>query len=167
MPEALAAFFRGLQTSGPAKPGVAIACIALAAVIGAGYLAAPHFLDRHADRTLPISNCDPGARVCTANLPDGGALEFSVTPRPPRALAPLALDAALAGDEATLEVRFTGSEMEMGEIRTPLVASGKRFGGQATLPVCASGTMKWLATVVVTRQSKRMAVPFTLEVPGR
>ena len=135
-------------------------------IVAASTLIAPR-LRTHADQTLPISSCDPGVQTCTASLPDGGTLEFSVAPQPPRALTQLQLTAALSNaGENRIEVAFTGSEMEMGEARAPLTAVGRRFGGQAMLPVCASGTMQWLATVIVTREGHRTAVPFRFEVAG-
>ncbi len=134
---------------------------------GIGYKIAP-FLLPQADVTLSVSTCNPGFKVCTAVLPDGGELEFLIEPRPIRALAQLKLQATIKGiDVRKVEVNFDGTQMIMGYNRVTLAGSNGHFSGQAILSVCVSGPMEWEATVLIKTGNKRIAVPFRFEVSGR
>jgi hypothetical protein len=55
--------------------------------------------------------------------------------------------------------------MNMGHNRSELMATGAgRFAGAASLPVCVSGRMTWIATVQVETDRQRIAVPYRFDV---
>ncbi len=110
--------------------------------------------------------CDLQRRACPATLPDGGRLEFSITPRPIPFLQALRVEVTVTGGEAKkVEVDFAGATMNMGYNRSELSATRPgRFAGEASLPVCVSGGMTWVATVVVETDRQRIAVPYRFDV---
>ena len=137
------------------------------AILGViGYRLAP-LLSPKADIALPLSSCKLEQQSCTATLPDGGELEFSIEPRPIPALKPLQLQASFRGSEVRkVEVDFAGTEMKMGYNRPQLTGqpgSSRRFSGQASLPVCITGSMEWDATVLVDTGTALVAVPFRFQ----
>lgn len=130
-----------------------------------GYRYAPQLTPK-SDVTLPPSDCNLNLGPCMIRLPDGGQLEFAIDPRPIPALKPLKL-LALAHDldVARIEVDFNGVDMKMGFNRPQLESIGDgRFTGQASLPVCITGTMQWDATVIVETKRAVVAAPFRFEV---
>lgn len=134
-----------------------------------GYKLAPLFNPK-TDVMLPLSGCNLSQQVCAATLPDGGQLEFAIEPRPIPALKPLKLQVTIQGSEPRkVEVDFAGTDMKMGYNRPALesVAGQRgRFGGQAVLPVCITGTMDYDATVLVETGKALVAVPFRFSVSG-
>jgi hypothetical protein len=133
------------------------------AILGVvGYHFAP-LLSPRTDVALALSECNLGQQVCVATLPNGGEMEFSIEPRPIPVLKRLQLQTIFRGIEVRkVEVDFTGSEMKMGYNRAQLErqSGGDRFVGQASLPVCITGTMQWDATVLVDTGKAIVAVPF-------
>ena len=132
------------------------------AILGVvGYKLAP-LLNPKTDLTLPLAACDLGRQACLVDLPDGGKVEFAIEPRPIPALKPLRLQANVTGLEARkVEVDFAGVDMKMGYNRPALTATGNgRYSGQATLPVCITGTMEWDATLLIETAKAVIAVPF-------
>ena len=139
---------------------------ALLATAIAGYLFSPLLLPK-ADVTGVVEpGCDLQQRACPATLPQGGRLELSVTPRPIPFLRPLRVDVSITGVEARkVEVDFAGATMNMGYNRTELAATGPgRHSGETSLPVCVSGSMAWVATVMIETDRQRIAVPFRFDV---
>lgn len=128
-----------------------------------GHQLAP-LINPQTDVTLPLSTCPLAERACVAILPDGGQVELSIEPRPIPLLKPLRLQATFSGTEARkVEVDFAGTQMQMGYNRPQLnreIGRNDRFSGQATLPVCSTGTMEWRATVLVDTGKTIVAVPF-------
>ena len=110
--------------------------------------------------------CDLQRQACPASLPQGGRLEFSVTPRPIAFLQPLHVEVAVTGIKAKkVEVDFAGATMNMGYNRSELATTDRdTYAGQATLPVCVSGRMTWVATVMVETDRQRIAVPYRFDV---
>lgn len=141
--------------------------LALLGVIG--YQLAP-LLDPKTDLTLPLSSCNLGRHACTATLPDGGRLEFSIEPRPIPPLKPLRLQATFSGVEVReVAVDLAGAEMQMGYNRPRLERQSggdERFTGEASLPVCVTGSMAWNVTVIVDTGKAILAVPFRFEIGG-
>lgn len=133
----------------------------LLAILGiVAYKLAP-LLSPKTDIALPLSACNPGLQSCAATLPDGGQLVFSLTPLPVPALKPLQIEVTVRGsDIRQIEVDFAGTDMKMGFNRPLLKKQGDRFVGQASLPVCITGTMDWEATVLVETAQSLIAVPF-------
>jgi hypothetical protein len=110
--------------------------------------------------------CDLQRRACPATLPDGGRLEFSITPRPIPFLQALRVEVTITGIEARkVEVDLAGETMNMGYNRSELSAtSAGRYAGEMSLPVCVSGGMTWAATVIVQTDRQRIAVPYRFDV---
>jgi hypothetical protein len=110
--------------------------------------------------------CDLQQRACGARLPGGEHIELSITPRPIPFLQPLQVEVGIRGMEARkVEIDFAGASMNMGYKRTPLIATGAgRHRGQTSLPVCVSGRMTWVATVLIETDRQRIAVPFRFDV---
>jgi len=121
-----------------------------------------------ADLTLAVAYCNPGLQACTATLPEGGRLEFSIDPQPIRPLQTLHLSVVINGlSVEKVDIDFDGTRMKMGYNRSSLSGSQGRFTGQAILPVCITGPMEWAATVLISTGNRRIAVPFHFEVTGR
>jgi hypothetical protein len=138
--------------------GLILLALALLGVIG--HKLAP-LLNPKADVALPLSACDLSRQPCVAMLPDGGQLEFSIEPRPIPSLKPLMLHATIKGSEVRrIEVDFVGTDMKMGLNRPVLQGGNGQFTGQASLPVCITGTMAWDATVLVETGKAVVAIPF-------
>lgn len=116
----------------------------------------------------PLPGCDLNTRACAAELPGGGHLELSITPRPIPVVKPLQVQVRLTAMLADrIEIDFSGVSMDMGRHRQILVADGLGgFSGQAMLPVCVTGRMAWQATLVVSSAGRRIAVPFVFDAPG-
>jgi len=122
---------------------------------------------------IPISDmtgvvepeCDLQQRACSAKLGDDGHLEFSITPRPIPQLQPLRVEVTVAGIQPTkVEVDFAGESMSMGYNRPELRATAPgRYTGEITLPVCTTGGMVWVATVIIETDTRRISVPFRFD----
>lgn len=127
-----------------------------------GYKLSPLVLPKADVNVQPESGCDLQRNACGALLPGGGEVRFSIAPRPIPSLSPLQLEVTLAGREARqVKVDFAGAVMDMGLNRAELASQGGgRFTGTASLPVCASGGMEWLATILIESGRERIAVPF-------
>ncbi|MEI7612828.1 MAG: hypothetical protein WCK63_07965 [Betaproteobacteria bacterium] len=138
---------------------------ALAIVAVVGYKYSPLLLPK-ADLTIePVAGCDLQHQACYAITPGGGRVELSFAPRPTPVVKPFQVAVTLSGITAqSVEVDFAGVSMNMGFNRKTLIAKGDgRFFVDAMLPVCISGRMAWLATVVVETSNHRIAVPFMFE----
>lgn len=137
----------------------------LLAILGvAAYKLAP-LLNPKTDVSLPLSSCNLAQQHCVTTLPDGGQLEFAILPRPIPALKPLKLEATIKGSRVRkVEVDFVGTDMKMGFNRPILEGSQGRYTGQASLPVCITGTMEWDATVLIETATELVAVPFRFAV---
>lgn len=139
---------------------IGIGLIALVAVVG--YKLSPMLLPKADATAQPDPGCDLQRAPCRASLPGGGSLQLSLTPRPIPMVKPMQVEVAVEGAKpAKVEVDFAGVDMNMG-LNRPLLqrqADG-RFVGQATLPVCVTGTMAWQATVFLETDRERVAIPF-------
>lgn len=139
------------------RVGDVLILLAIAAVGVGTWLAQPG-----AELTLPLGDCDLNRSSCTAELPGGGRIEFSIEPRPIPTLKPLTLSLA-ASDlaPAKVEVDLAGVSMNMGYNRPQLAAVGEgRYEGRATLPVCVSGAMDWQATLLIADGRRTISIPF-------
>jgi hypothetical protein len=140
-----------------------ILALALLAVVG--YKLSPLLLPK-SDLTLtPEPGCDLHRSACAARLPDGGHIEFSITPRPIPMVQPFQIDVTASGtDIRKVDVDFAGATMNMGYNRPALAQSGPgHFTGQANLPVCVTGRMTWKATVMLETDRQRIAVPILFD----
>ncbi len=140
--------------------------LALATLAVIGYRFSPLLLPKADVTGLAEPGCDLQRRPCTATLPGGARLELSITPRPIPFLQDLRVEVTISGIEAaTVAVDFSGASMNMGYNRTALVAAGTgRYAGEASLPVCVSGSMTWVATVMIETGKQRIAVPYKFDV---
>ncbi len=140
--------------------------VALIAIAVLGHQLSPLLLPK-ADLTGTAEpGCDLQQRACPAIMPNGGRIELSITPRPIPFLQALRVEVTFTGGEANkVEVDFAGATMNMGYNRSELSATSPgRFAGEASLPVCVSGGMTWVATVVVETDRQRIAVPYRFNV---
>ncbi len=139
--------------------------LALAIVAVLGYKYSPLLLPK-ADLTIePAPGCDLHRQACHADIPGGGRIELSLTPRPIPLAKPFQVNVILSGITAhSLVIDFAGLAMNMGLNRKTLIAKGDGlFSVDAMLPVCITGRMTWLATVVVDTDKQRIAIPFMFD----
>jgi hypothetical protein len=141
-----------------------VAALLATAIIGHRF--SPLLLPKADVTGVAEPNCDLQRRACPATLPDGGRLELSITPRPIPFLQALRVELTIAGIEAKkVELDLAGATMNMGYNRSEFSATGPgRFAGEASLPVCVSGGMTWVATVIVHTDRQRIAVPYRFDV---
>jgi hypothetical protein len=139
--------------------------LALVLVGTIGYKLSPLLMPKADVVAAPAPGCDLHQSACEAELPGGGRLRFSLTPRPIPVAAPMEIAVAVEGVAAErVAVDFAGVSMNMGFNRPALNPAGAgRFAGQGTLPVCVTGRMTWQATVLVEHGRKRIAVPFRFD----
>jgi hypothetical protein len=142
---------------------LAIACLAVVA-----YKLAPR---QTADAGLVLdapTGCDLNVSRCAIDLPDGGRLELSVTPRPIPVVKPLQIEVRVSGTSARpVELDLSGRTMDMVPNRSPLVPAGDGiYHGSAMLPVCVTGLMDWRATLSVSTARGRMAARFDFSAPS-
>lgn len=140
-----------------------LAILAAVLVLGVlGYKLSP-LLTPQTDLSLPLTDCRLDKDSCQTELPEGGRLVFSLTPRPIPSLKTLTLEARISGITVDkVEVDFAGVDMKMGFNR-PLLAPGSSpglFTGEGNLPVCTTGTMDWQATVLLSSGGRTIAIPY-------
>jgi hypothetical protein len=130
-----------------------------------GYKLSPLLMPKADVSAAPDPGCDLQQGTCSAVLPEGGRLRFSLSPRPIPVTAPLEMVVELEGATADkVAVDFAGVSMNMGFNRPSLAPAGSgRFAGQTTLPVCVTGRMIWQATVLIEAGRTRTAIPFRFE----
>jgi len=140
--------------------------VALVAIAVLGQRYSPLLLPKADVTGMVEPGCDLQQRTCAANVPGGGRIEFSITPRPIPFLQALRVEVATTGiDARKVEVDFAGATMNMGFNRSELTAAGSgRHAGEASLPVCVTGEMIWIATVLVETDRQRIAVPYRFTV---
>jgi hypothetical protein len=153
----------------PSRPILVDLAILLVLVVIAvvGYKYSPLLLPK-SDLTLaPAAGCDLQRQSCRAELPDGGTIELSITPHPIPVVKPLKVQVTVTGLTARkVEIDFAGVAMNMGYNRLALQpADAGRFVGEASLPVCVTGRMEWLATLLVETDRQQIAVPFHFDAP--
>ena len=134
----------------------------------AGHRLSPLLLPKADVQAVAEAGCDLQQRACPAILPQGGRIELAITPRPIAALQTLQVEVAVSGiDVRKVEVDFAGKSMNMGYNRTELAAGSGgregRFAAEVALPVCVSGSMAWVATVIVETDRQRIAVPYRFD----
>jgi hypothetical protein len=111
----------------------------------------------------PVTDCALHESSCAASWRDG-RLGLALGPQPLRCLSPLAVAAQLDGAlPAELVVDFQGVDVPEAFHRTVLTpAGGGSYAGEAMLPLCATGSMRWQARVVARygRRSVQAFFPF-------
>ena len=99
-----------------------------------------------------VHSCDLNRGECSVTLASGQHARFSIAPMPVPLMQPLTLRLQAPGLPPTtrVSVDFDGVDMHMGFNRTTLRADGMGdFAGSTVLPVCATGAMRWQASVAV------------------
>ena len=155
------------MTSNFSKPWV-INLAMIAALVGVALIGqqfSPLLLPRADVTGVAEPGCDLQKRPCKAALPEGGRLELSITPRPIPFLQALRVEVSVDGIKPNkVAVDFAGASMNMGYNRSELaLASPGRYAGVASLPVCVSGGMSWVATVMIETGRQQIAVPFRFD----
>ncbi len=107
-------------------------------------------------------SCDLRKGPCTTQLPGGGTVSFSISPKDIPILRPLKIEVKVEGAEVTeAEVDFTGIGMDMGYNRPKLEPVEKQyFMGKAILPVCVRSKMDWEAKVLLQTNRGLIMAPF-------
>lgn len=139
--------------------------VVLAVVAVAGYWFASR--PDGVTRTLAAPDCKLNTAPCTAMLPGGGRLTLEAGTRPVPLVKPFTVRVRAEGvtlDAVMLE--FTGADMDMGINRVEMRATPEGFVGEASLPVCVTGAMRWRATVQAQTPQGRFAVPFDFSTGG-
>lgn len=141
----------------------------IVALLGAailGYRLSPLLLPKADVTGTAEPGCNLQRQACPAAFPDGGHLQLSITPHPIPLLKPLRVEVTVSGIKPSkVEVDFAGANMNMGHNRSELTATGPgRHAGETSLPVCVSGSMTWVATVIIETDRQRIAVPYRFDV---
>ena len=133
--------------------------IVFALLAGLGYFGARQWMAPAADvRDLDLSGgCDIASAACTAQLPDGGTLEVSISPRPIPLMQTLQVAVTVRdSDLQPQQLDITGLNMEMGLNRTALQAAGPgRWQGETILPICSQRRMHWQAALMLVGEAGR------------
>lgn len=155
------------MVSNSSKPWV-INLAMIAALIGIALIAqqfSPLLLPRSDVTGIAEPGCDLQKQPCKATLPEGARLELSITPRPIPFLQALRIEVTVTGlKPGKVAVDFAGARMNMGFNRSELTATSPgRYAGEASLPVCVSGSMSWVVTVMIETDRQQIAVPFRFD----
>jgi hypothetical protein len=136
--------------------------VALLLVGAGGYHFSPLLLPKSDVAATPEPGCDLQRGACGAALPGGGRIELSLAPRPIPNVQPLAVEVSVSGIEThKVMIDLAGAKMNMGVNRTELTETAPgRFTGTTSLPVCVTGAMDWVATVVMESGRQRISAPF-------
>jgi len=138
----------------------------LALSLGAVYYYFKDYFKPQVAQTLDWeSECDLRSGSCELQLPDGGSVQFEITPKSIPLLKPMVLDVTVTGKEVeSVEVDFAGVSMNMGFNRIKLEAvDGGKFSGTVTLPVCVRNRMDWEADVMLETDAGIIVAPFRFE----
>lgn len=110
----------------------------------------------------PLCRLDHGS--CRAAIDAGRWIELTVEPRPVPAGTPFSALVVLHGiDARQVDLEFEGTDMNMGLFRQVLVRSPTGFfEARITLPVCATGAMRWKTRLLVHSADETLMAPFDL-----
>jgi hypothetical protein len=164
MPEHDAAASKSMKFDKSTAGTLAMLGLLLAIAI-AGHYFSPLLLPKADVKAAADAACDLQRQACPALLPDGTRIELSIAPRPIPILTPLRVEVSLSGIRATkVEIDFAGETMNMGYNRVELAANNGRHVGEASLPVCVSGGMNWIVTVLIETDRQRIAAAYRIAV---
>jgi hypothetical protein len=115
---------------------------------------------------LPLSACDLSQTSCRIELPDGGVLIAELTPRPLALLQPLTARLLLQDIPAqSAWLSLSGVSMNMppfDPVSLQETLPGQ-FIGQAALPICVNGRMRWRAEFRITHQDRQLIAEFQFD----
>lgn len=118
---------------------------------------------------LPVKGCPLHLQSCSAKLPDGGEIQFDVSPKTPSPTEILQLTAYFKNiNPQSVRVKFEGKTMKMGylqyDLKQKLVTEQSiQFSAKGSLSVCIRGVMKWIVAVTVEVDDTLYEVPFEME----
>jgi hypothetical protein len=106
--------------------------------------------------------CNLRQSACRLTLPDGGEVEFSITPDTIPVLQPVQFHVAVSGTNVSaVEVDLVGTNMNMGYNRPALKSKGNNtFSGETVIPVCVRNRMDWEARVLLHTPRGIVMAPF-------
>jgi hypothetical protein len=113
--------------------------------------------------TFPYNaNCNLNLAPCVTNLPMGGQVQLSISPKPIPLVKPLHIQVKLTDIQAdSVEVDFICIGMNMGFNRAQLKQKGSgQFEGDSMLPICIKRSMDWEARVLVSTEAGMLLIPF-------
>ena len=145
-----------------------IAVLLILLILVVGYKLSPLLLPQADSVVLPDAGCDLQQGPCAVAFPGGGILTVDVDSRPLPLVTPFRLSVRVQGIEtARIEADFSGVDMNMGYNRLSLAQETPGvYAGQVTLPVCVTGRMNWLATILVQQADRQVAVPLRFTTGG-
>ena len=140
-----------------------LAVVVLGGIVFSGYRYSQNPSDAGSPEVIRMSHaCDLQRAACRVNLPLGGEATLAFSGVPVRPLQPFSVETRLPADVDRVTLELTGAEMDMGLQRIELQPHGDgRHTGQATLPVCVTGQMRWQATLQFTQAGRVHAVVAT------
>lgn len=144
----------------PAAFGITIGLILITALFK--WMSLPRALH------LPLSSdCALHERTCAAAW-SSGQLHLTLGPRPLQCLTPLQVAVQLAGTgPRVVEVDFQAVDFPAAFHRAVLQPVGERlYAGEAVLPLCATGRVRWQAQGVIDYGGRRVVAPFLFETEG-
>lgn len=121
------------------------------------------FLIPAADFTIQVDPaCDLRKGACTAKLPEGGIVRFSIEPKSMPLLKSLKLQLKLEGVEVEkVKVAFVGVDMDMGFNQVTLEAVDQyQYEGNGLLSICTRTKMEWEARVMLYTNNGLVVAPF-------
>jgi hypothetical protein len=141
-----------------------IGVLLIALVVVVGYKLSPMLLPKADVTVQPDPACDLQQQSCAVNLPSGGKIELSMGTRPVPMVKPFEVQVTSSGfSPARVAVDFAGVDMNMGLNRPEFTPRGDgKFSATVTLPVCITGQMDWLVTVLIETGNERIAIPYRL-----
>lgn len=114
--------------------------------------------------------CRPDQSPCHVQIEPGMSVVLTLSPQPVPAGSPFFATVMTEGirvREVALE--FEGADMNMGLFTQNLAArgaDGRHFESSLTLPLCATGAMRWQARLVLRADHAAWNVPFQLTTGG-
>jgi hypothetical protein len=142
-----------------------VVVLLIAIVLVVGYKLSPLLLPKSDLTVLPDPACDLQRQSCLTLLADGAQVELSMGTRPVPMIKPFEVKVLTRGfNPNRVEVDFAGVDMNMGLNRPELLPRADAgYFAEVTLPVCITGQMDWLVTVLIERGSERLSIPYRLK----
>jgi hypothetical protein len=143
---------------------IAMLTIGLVAIVG--YKLSPLISPAAETRLAPDPGCNLHRGSCSVSVA-GGRLELSLSPQPVPLIKPIRIEVRTRGISLRrIDADFAGIGMNMGFNRPQLLPQGSNVHvGEATLPVCITGTMRWELTLLLETGSGLFSIPFRFDTP--
>ncbi len=116
--------------------------------------------------SLPlVEGCGLHDSVCHTTLPNGGVIEFEMSPKPLPTTEPITMQARFKGvDPKQVTVLFEGKDMYMGFLQYRLRrVDVAKFEGKGSLSICIRRLMEWIARVQIDVGGEIYEVQFQFE----